>query len=146
MSSVTTPRSEKQTPPWRFVMVAVCVFSAQAALAADAPKSPAEVKDAAATTPAEMKPYTDVIANGEFAVSVELNAPMGTDASRSLSHVGDALAAGIDIVNVADGPRATSRMSNLAFCALALARYVYRREELPSFIDDDQQADDGRHT
>ena len=65
MSSVTTPRSLKQTPPWRFVMVAVCVFSAQAALAADAPKSPAEVKDAAATTPAEMKPYTDVIANGD---------------------------------------------------------------------------------
>jgi hypothetical protein len=28
--------------------------------------------------------------------------------------------AGVDIVNVADGPRATARMSNLAFCALLL--------------------------
>ncbi len=60
------------------------------------------------------------IASGEFAVSVELSAPSGTDASRSLGHVRDALSGGIDIVNVADGPRATSRMSNLAFCTQAL--------------------------
>ena len=65
MSSVTTPRSVTQMSSWRFVLVAVCVFSAQSALAADAPKSPAEVKDAAATIAAEMKPYTDVIANGD---------------------------------------------------------------------------------
>jgi homocysteine S-methyltransferase len=61
------------------------------------------------------------IADGEFAVSVELSAPAGTDGSKSMSHIGDALAGGIDIVNVADGPRATSRMSNLAFCATAIA-------------------------
>ena len=61
------------------------------------------------------------IAAGQFAVSVEINAPTGTDATRSLAHVGEALAGGIDIVNVADGPRATSRMSNLAFCAQAIA-------------------------
>jgi methionine synthase / methylenetetrahydrofolate reductase(NADPH) len=34
------------------------------------------------------------------------------------------MAAGIDIVNVADGPRATARMSNLAFCARACATGV----------------------
>ena len=57
------------------------------------------------------------IAAGEFVVSVEVNAPSGTDASKALGHVRDAIGGGIDIVNVADGPRATSRMSNLAFCA-----------------------------
>lgn len=61
------------------------------------------------------------IAGGEFAVSVELSAPAGTDPSRALALARDAIAAGIDIINVADGPRATSRMSNLAFCAKAIA-------------------------
>jgi formylglycine-generating enzyme required for sulfatase activity len=41
----------------------LCV--AQVAYSADKPKSPADVKDAAATNQAEMKPYTDVIANGD---------------------------------------------------------------------------------
>ena len=33
------------------------------------------------------------------------------------------LASGVDIVNVADAPRAMARMSNLAFCSLLLERY-----------------------
>ncbi len=60
------------------------------------------------------------IASGEFAVSVELSAPSGADPSKSFGHVRAAIAGGIDIVNVADGPRATSRMSNMAFCARAI--------------------------
>jgi len=47
---------------------AICgwIFAAAAiAEAKDAPKTPAEVKDATAASAAEMKPYTDVIANGE---------------------------------------------------------------------------------
>jgi methionine synthase / methylenetetrahydrofolate reductase(NADPH) len=64
------------------------------------------------------------IARGEFAVSVELNAPSGTDPAAALAKVEEAMAAGIDIVNVADGPRATARMSNLAFCARACATGV----------------------
>jgi methionine synthase / methylenetetrahydrofolate reductase(NADPH) len=59
------------------------------------------------------------IATGQFAVSVELSAPSGTDSSRSLEMVRQAMQGGIDIVNVADGPRATSRMSNMAYCATA---------------------------
>lgn len=62
------------------------------------------------------------IAGGEFAVSVELSAPSGTDCTRSLARVGETLTGGIDIVNVADGPRATSRMSNMAFCAQVIAQ------------------------
>jgi len=33
------------------------------------------------------------------------------------------LANGVDIVNVADGPRAMARMSNIAFCSLLLRDY-----------------------
>lgn len=61
------------------------------------------------------------VAAGDFAVSVELGAPSGTDSSRALDNIRQAMVGGIDIVNVADGPRATSRMSNMAFCATAAA-------------------------
>ncbi len=61
------------------------------------------------------------VAEGRFAVSVELGAPTGTDMSGALDNVRRAQAGGFEIVNVADGPRASSRMSNLAFCAQAAA-------------------------
>lgn len=59
------------------------------------------------------------IASGTFAVSVELGAPAGTDMTAALANVRRAQAGGFEIVNVADGPRASSRMSNMAFCAQA---------------------------
>jgi methionine synthase I (cobalamin-dependent)/5,10-methylenetetrahydrofolate reductase len=57
------------------------------------------------------------IARGEFAVSVELTAPAGTDLSKTKQQVETLLAGGVDIVNIADGPRASARMANLAVCA-----------------------------
>jgi len=59
------------------------------------------------------------LAAGEFAVSVELTSPAGTDAKGLRDKVQACVDAGIDIVNIADGPRATARMSNLAACSLA---------------------------
>jgi homocysteine S-methyltransferase len=59
------------------------------------------------------------IAAGEFAVSVELTGPTGTDPSKVLAGVEEVVTGGVDIINIADGPRATARMSNLAFCTLA---------------------------
>ena len=61
------------------------------------------------------------IASGQFAVSVELGAPSGTDITKPIARIREAQAGGLGIVNVADGPRASSRMSNLAFCAQAMA-------------------------
>ncbi|HEY8142961.1 MAG TPA: bifunctional homocysteine S-methyltransferase/methylenetetrahydrofolate reductase [Kofleriaceae bacterium] len=61
------------------------------------------------------------IARGEFAVSVELTAPTGTDPAAVTGKVAELVAAGVDVINIADGPRATARMSNLAFCTLAQA-------------------------
>jgi homocysteine S-methyltransferase len=57
------------------------------------------------------------IAKGEFAVSVELTAPPGVDLTKTREQVQTLLASGVDVVNIADGPRATARLSNLAVCA-----------------------------
>ncbi len=57
------------------------------------------------------------IASGQFAVSVELTAPAGHDLEKTKAQVAQLLAAGVDVVNIADGPRASARMANLAVCA-----------------------------
>jgi homocysteine S-methyltransferase len=59
------------------------------------------------------------LAAGDFAVSVELSSPAGTDPRSVLDRVEELTAGGVDIINIADGPRATARMSNLAFCSIA---------------------------
>ena len=56
------------------------------------------------------------LASGEFAVSVELTAPTGTDVAKTQAQVEQLIAGGVDVINIADGPRATARMSNLAVC------------------------------
>jgi len=72
---------------------------------------------------AERSKFGEKIAKGKFVVSVEVNPAPGLDPTSALNAAKMLIDAGIDIVNVADGPRATARMSNLAFCALLLERY-----------------------
>ena len=57
------------------------------------------------------------IARGEFIVSVELTAPTGLDMAKTKQQVTQLLEGGVDIVNIADGPRASARMANVAVCA-----------------------------
>jgi homocysteine S-methyltransferase len=57
------------------------------------------------------------IARGEFVVSVELTAPSSLDMTKTKAAVDQLLAGGVDIVNIADGPRASARMANIAVCA-----------------------------
>jgi 5,10-methylenetetrahydrofolate reductase len=57
------------------------------------------------------------IASGQFTVSVELTAPSGFDLTKTKQQVQTLQAGGVDIVNIADGPRASARMANLAVCA-----------------------------
>lgn len=57
------------------------------------------------------------ISRGEFVVSVELTAPSGLDMTKTKAAVDQLLAGGVDVVNIADGPRASARMANLAVCA-----------------------------
>jgi homocysteine S-methyltransferase len=72
---------------------------------------------------AERSDFAAKIAAGTFVVSVEVNPAPGLDPSRALEGARMLLASGVDIVNVADAPRAMARMSNIAFCSLLLERY-----------------------
>ncbi|MBI4508642.1 MAG: bifunctional homocysteine S-methyltransferase/methylenetetrahydrofolate reductase [Deltaproteobacteria bacterium] len=58
------------------------------------------------------------LAAGKFVVSCELSAPAGTDTQKTIAAARRLKEGGVDVVNIADGPRATARMSNLALCAL----------------------------
>jgi homocysteine S-methyltransferase len=49
-----------------------------------------------------------------FVVSVEVSPPIGLDPSRAVAAAKMLKAGGVDVVNIADGARAQSRMSNLA--------------------------------
>jgi homocysteine S-methyltransferase len=53
------------------------------------------------------------LARGQFVSSVEIVPPRGVDATRMLSDTGKLKTAGVDAVNVPDGPRAQSRMGAL---------------------------------
>src|SRR6185503_15074673 len=72
---------------------------------------------------AERSDFAAKVAAGKFVVSVEVNPAPGLDPSRALEGAKMLLASGVDIVNVADAPRAMARMSNLAFCSLLLGRH-----------------------
>jgi methionine synthase I (cobalamin-dependent)/5,10-methylenetetrahydrofolate reductase len=72
---------------------------------------------------AERSPFARKVAEGKFVVSVEVNPEPGTSAESALAASKMLLDEGVDIVNVADGPRAMARMSNLAFCALLRERH-----------------------
>jgi homocysteine S-methyltransferase len=62
---------------------------------------------------AERSKWGAKIARGEFVTSVEIVPPRGVDATKMLSDVAQLRRAGVDAVNVPDGPRAQSRMGAL---------------------------------
>jgi homocysteine S-methyltransferase len=64
---------------------------------------------------AERSRFAAKLASSEgFAVSVEVNPPTGLDAGRAVEAARMLQAAGVDVINIADGPRASVRMSNWA--------------------------------
>ncbi|HEX8726845.1 MAG TPA: bifunctional homocysteine S-methyltransferase/methylenetetrahydrofolate reductase [Gemmatimonadaceae bacterium] len=113
-----------------------------------------EVRAAAATrqTPtlpdvvplAERSRWGARLAAGEFATSVEIVPPRGVDASRMLADVARLRDAGIDAVNVPDGPRAQSRMGALMTSVLiqqrvgieAVTHYACRDRNLLGMLSD----------
>jgi len=58
------------------------------------------------------------VASGEFVTSVEIVPPKGADASSMLDQCRLLKDAGVDAVNVPDGPRAQSRMGTLPSCLM----------------------------
>lgn len=53
----------------------------------------------------------------DFLISVEVNPPPGLALDKALAGAEMLRDGGVDIINVADGPRASARMGNLALCA-----------------------------
>src|SRR5919204_6287180 len=72
---------------------------------------------------AERSVFAAKVAGGKFVVSVEVNPAPGLDPSRALEGAKMLIDSGVDIVNVADAPRAMARMSNIAFSSILLGRY-----------------------
>lgn len=88
------------------------------------PSASREIAHGVEPTPvAERSDLASKIAAKKFVVSVEVNPEPGVSPESALAGAKMLIDAGVDIVNVADGPRAMARMSNLAFCALLLERH-----------------------
>jgi methionine synthase / methylenetetrahydrofolate reductase(NADPH) len=77
------------------------------------PDLPAEDPGVKPVPLAERSKWGAKIARGEFVTSVEIVPPRGVDASKMLLDTSRLKEAGVDAVNVPDGPRAQSRMGAL---------------------------------
>lgn len=60
----------------------------------------------------------------KFVVSVEVNPPAGMDPTRAVEGAKNLVRHGVDVINIADGPRASARMSNLALAVRLLTEGV----------------------
>jgi len=69
---------------------------------------------------AERSAFGAKVAAGEFVTSVEMLPPSGLDPARTLTRIKQLEDAGVDVVNIPDGPRAMVRMSNIALARLVV--------------------------
>jgi len=94
--------------------------------------------------PEERSNWARKIARGEFVTSVEVLPPKGIDASKTLDSIRLLVEAGVDAVNIPDGPRAQTRMSALATAVLvqqqvgieAILHYCCRDRNLLGMMSD----------
>ena len=106
----------------------------------EGPRTP----DAPAVPLANRSRWGAKIASGAFVTSVEIVPPRGVDATRMLADVGRLRTAGVDAVNVPDGPRAQSRMGALLTSLLieqkvgieAVTHYACRDRNLLGMLSD----------
>jgi len=70
-----------------------------------------------AIPPAEKSPFGALLGT-KFAVSVEVDPPLGIDASKAIEGTRILKDMGVDAINIADGPRAMARMSPMALATL----------------------------
>ncbi|HEY0407682.1 MAG TPA: bifunctional homocysteine S-methyltransferase/methylenetetrahydrofolate reductase [Pyrinomonadaceae bacterium] len=74
--------------------------------------------DIKVVAPAERSNWSRKITNGEFVTTVEVLPPKGCDAKKTLEQIKLLKQAGVDGVNIPDGPRAQTRMSAQATALL----------------------------
>ncbi|MCB9766040.1 MAG: bifunctional homocysteine S-methyltransferase/methylenetetrahydrofolate reductase [Alphaproteobacteria bacterium] len=68
---------------------------------------------------AERSTFAAKLTSGEFCISVELDPPRGLDPAHALEGATWLHEQGIDVINIADGPRAVARMGPMALAQLA---------------------------
>jgi homocysteine S-methyltransferase len=82
-------------------------------------QAPAQAAPGVEETPTKDKtPLAAKLASGQWAASVELLPPKGADPAKALAQAKRLKEAGVDCVNIPDGPRAMARMSPLALALL----------------------------
>lgn len=94
--------------------------------------------------PEERSKWSGKIARGEFVTSVEVLPPKGCDAAKTLDQIRLLKDAGVDGVNIPDGPRAQTRMSAQATAVLverevgieAVLHYCCRDRNLLGMMSD----------
>lgn len=92
----------------------------------------------------ERSKWAKKVALGEFVTSVEVLPPKGCDAKKTLESIGLLKDAGVDAVNIPDGPRAQTRMSAQATAVLvereigieAVLHYCCRDRNLLGMMSD----------
>jgi methionine synthase / methylenetetrahydrofolate reductase(NADPH) len=80
--------------------------------------TPERRKEAPAPVPREQKSPLARVLRRKFVVSVELDPPRGADAGQIIERAQYCKENEVDAINVADGPRASARMSAQALCVL----------------------------
>jgi homocysteine S-methyltransferase len=111
----TTPEHIKK-------IAAAARMEASAAASAEDPGEPPAVEvdslppppSGVTPTPRDQKSKLASRLGKRFVVSVEVNPPIGLDLARPLEAARMLTAAGVDVINIADGARAQARMGNLA--------------------------------
>jgi methionine synthase / methylenetetrahydrofolate reductase (NADH) len=81
-------------------------------------EAPARAKEAPAPVPREEKSALARKLGKKFVVSVELDPPKGADPDRIVDRAQYCKENEVDVINVADGPRASARMSAQSLCVL----------------------------
>jgi len=113
-------------------------------------KEPAKVSDntkvveVEPVSPLDRSKWSRKVAQGEFVTSVEVLPPKGVQAARTLKSIGLLKEAGVDAVNIPDGPRAQTRMSAQATAILveqqvgieAVLHYCCRDRNLLGMMSD----------
>ena len=95
-------------------------------------------------SPLDRSKWSRKVAQGEFVTSVEVLPPKGVWAGRTLKSIGFLKEAGVDAVNIPDGPRAQTRMSAQATAVLveekvgieAVLHYCCRDRNLLGMMSD----------
>ena len=116
----------------------------QAAAVKHASATELKPEDVSVVAPEERSRWSAKIARGEFVTSVEVLPPKGCDAATTLDSIRLLKEAGVDAVNIPDGPRAQTRMSAQATAVLvereigieAVLHYCCRDRNLLGMMSD----------